>query len=103
MLPEVAIISSKFEKPHELPKRIVLKRLEKIQSYVLITGDGRGPDGRFADAETVADDQFTASTAATFNAQGDVTVLVSPDGDRYTVTGRMFSKTFIALDADNAR
>ena len=103
MLPEVAIISSNFEKPHELPKRIVLKRLEKIQSYVLITGDGRGPDGRFADAETVADDQFTASTAATFNAQGDVTVLVSPDGDRYTVTGKTFSKTFSALDADNAR
>ena len=47
--------------------------------------------------------EFTASTAATFNAQGDVTVLVSPDGDRYTVTGMTFSKTFSALDADNAR
>ena len=35
--------------------------------------------------------------------QGAVTVLVSPDGGRYTVTGRTFPETFSTLDAGNAR
>ncbi len=59
---------------------------------------------RPADAkETNEDDAFTASPDAIFNEQGDVIVLVSPDGDRYTVYGKGFSKTFSARDTDNKR
>ena len=104
MLPEVAIISTKYTRGDKLPKRIVLKQLEENRSYVLITGKGRGPDDRFAESvKTNEDDTFTPSAAAVFDAQGDVTVLVSRDGSRYTVTGREFSLTFSARDVDNAR
>ena len=59
---------------------------------------------RHADAkETNEDDAFTASPDAILSEQGDVIVLVSPDGDRYTVYGKGFSKTFSARDTDNKR
>ena len=104
MLPEVAIVSSKFKKGHGLPKRIVLKELQDNRSYVLITGDGLGPDGTYTDARKTDDDNaFIPSPDAVFNAAGDVTVLVSANGTRYTVTGKAFSETFSSLDADNAR
>ena len=104
MRPEVAVISTKYGKKEKLPKRIVLKQLEEVRSYVLITGKGRGPDGRFAESvETTQDDAYTASPAAVFDNQGDVTVLVSRDGTRYTVIGREFSKTFSSVDSDNPR
>lgn len=104
MLPEVAVISTKYGKRDKLPKRIVLKQLEDIGSYVLITGKGRGPGGRFAESTASSeDDAFTPSAAAVFDNQGDVTILVSRDGARYTVTGRGFSKTFSSVDIDNPR
>ncbi len=40
---------------------------------------------------------------AVFNSQGNVTVLVSRDGTRYTVVGDGFVKTFSAVDSDNQR
>ena len=98
MLPEVAIISSK------VPKRIVLRRLQNARSFVLITGNGQDSEGKHTGPrETDEGDVFTPSPEAVFNAQGDVTVLVSSNGDRYTVTGRTFSKTFSARDSDNDR
>ena len=104
MRPEVSIISSKFKKPYELPKRIVLKQLQDIRSFVLITGNGQDSDGNYTDAGvTGEDDGFTPSPEAVFNAQGNITVQVSSNGDRYTVTGSTFSKTFSARDADNGR
>lgn len=45
--------------------------------------------------------QLTLTTA--FNERGDGTVLISPDGARYTVSGGNSSKTISALDADNTR
>ena len=102
LLPEVAIISAMFS-PYELPKRIVLKQLEDNRSYVLITGNGQDSNGNYADSKTEEDDAYTPSTEAIFNNQGDITVLVSPDGSRYTVTGESFSKTFSAKDNDNTR
>ena len=47
--------------------------------------------------------EYVIDTNAVFNDQGDVTVLVSTDGSRYTVRGDSFDKTFSALDSDNAR
>ena len=104
MRPEVSIISSEFTNNHRLPRRIVLKQLQDTRSFVLITGNGQATDGKYADArETDEDDVFTPSPEAVFNAQGDVTVLVSSNGERYTVTGSTFSKTFSARDVDNDR
>lgn len=73
-----------------------------VRSYVLITGNGKDDQDRYADSgRTSEDDLFTASPDAVFNQQGDLTVLVSPEGDRYTVTGKTFSETFSAVDKDN--
>ena len=103
LLPEVAIISTEHG-GHELPKRVVLKQLQNNRSYVLITGNGQDAQGRYADScATHEDDAFTPSPNAVFNQQGDVTVLVSPKGDRYTVTGKTFTETFSAVDTDNLR
>ncbi len=102
MLPEVAIVSTKYGR-YGFPKRIVLKQLQDNRSYVLITGDGLDGHSNYTDAETNEDDAFAASPDAVFNEQGDVTVLVSPDGDRYTVYGKAFAKTFSARDTDNKR
>ena len=102
LLPEVAIISTEHSGA-KLPKKIVLKQLEDNRSYVLITGNGKKDDGSFADSSTKFDDSYTPSTSAIFNCQGDITILVSPNGDRYTVNGNNFSKTFSALDCDNVR
>lgn len=71
---------------------------------MLITGNGEAVDGNYADArETDEDDVSTPSPEAVFNAQGDVIVLVSSNGERYTVTGSTFSKMFSARDVDNDR
>ena len=108
LLPEVAIISTKFTESAKLPKKIVLKELEDNRSYVLITGDGQSNNTFTESSETDCDDNYTPSTSAVFNNQGDITVLVSKNGDHYTVTGENvtgeeFSKTFSALDSDNTR
>ena len=103
LLPEVAIISTEHGK-YEHPKRVVLKQLQDNRSYVLITGNGQNARGRYADSgETREDDSFTPSPDAVLNEQGDVTILVSREGDRYTVTGNTFSKTFSAVDKHNVR
>ena len=103
MLPEVAIVSTEYGR-YGFPKGIVLKQLQDNRSYVLITGDGLDGRGSYADSkETNEDDAFTASPDAVFNEQGDVTILVSHDGARYTVTAGDFSKTFSSVDADNLR
>ena len=110
--PEVAVISTKFTRSDKLPKKIALKQLQENRCCVLITGDGRNPDTGdpddpdtrdFTDASTPDDDSFTVDSEAVFNNQGNVTILVSVDGGRYTVIGDSFAKTFSAVDGDNAR
>ena len=83
LLPEVAIISTKFSDA-KLPKKIVLKQLEDNRSYVLITGDGQDKDNNtfMGSFKSNCDDCYTPSTSAVFNNQGDITVLVSKDGNR---------------------
>ena len=104
--PEVAIVSSTHTH-HGIPKRITLKTLQDNRVFVLITGDGKDPEtGDYTQSSATPDDDpvaFTVNPAAVFNKQGDVTVLVSKDGNRYTVTGASFAKTFSAKDSDNQR
>ena len=100
---EVAIISSTLTS-HGLPKKIVLKQFQENRCFVLITGDGMTTAGVYTDSSaTNEDDAFTISDEAVFNNQGNVTVLVSTDGGRYTVRGGSFSRTFSAADNDNQR
>lgn len=104
MLPEVAVISTKFTH-HGLPKKIVLKQFQENRCFVLITGDGLNPDeDDYTDSSaTSEDDDFTISDSIVFNNQGNVTILVSSDGGRYTVFGNSFAKTFSADDSQNQR
>ncbi len=103
MDPEVAIISTKFTKGDKFPKKIVLKQFQNNRCYVLITGDGTNPDTQdyTASSATSEDDNFAALDTAVFNNQGNLTVLISHDGNRYTVIGDSFAKTFSAKDTDN--
>ena len=105
--PEVAVISAKFTSNHRLPKRITLKQFQENRCYVLVSGDGLDPaTDDFPDStETNLDDPgtFTVDPDAVFNNRGDVTILVSQNGDRYTVIGDSFGKTFSAVDAQNQR
>jgi len=105
MGPEVAIISTKYTRGDRLPKKIVVKQFQENRTYVLITGDGLNTDTQlFTDSRaTTEDDSFIPSDEAVFNDQGNVTILVSADGTRYTVIGNSFAKTFSAKDADNQR
>ena len=105
MDPEVAIISTKFTRGDKLPKKVVLKQFEDNRTYVLITGDGENPDdGEYTDSgATSIDDNYTPSGEAIFNNQGNVTILVSRNGDRYTVIGGSFARTFSANDSANGR
>ena len=105
MVPEVAIISTEFVKGQNLPKKIVLKQFQDNRCYVLITGDGKVPSTQdYSDsAGTHEDDDFVVLNTAVFNDQGNVTVLVSSDGSRYTVIGSSFARTFSARDTDNRR
>ncbi len=104
MLPEVAIISTKFGRGDKLPKKVVLKQFQDNDTYVLITGDGINPEtGDFTDAKTNEDDGFSVLDDAVFNNQGNVTVLVAPDGASYTVLGDGFARTFSTADSDNER
>ncbi len=72
---------------------------------MLITGDGIDANtGDYTKSSATSEgDTFTVSDVAVFNNQGNVTVLVSVDGSRYTVIGDSFAKTFSAVDSDNAR
>lgn len=100
---EVAIISTKLTS-HGLPKKIVLKQFQENRCFVLITGDGMTDDGDYTESgATAEDDGFDVSDTAVFNNQGNVTVLVSADGGRYTVRSGSFSRTFSAIDTDNQR
>ncbi len=107
LAPEVVVISSAFVVKQNLPKRITLKNLQEEGCYVLITGDGTN-DGEYCNSNqkeapkafTECKD-FVPSASAVFNNQGNITVLISPDGNRYTVIGAKFNKTFSAKDEDN--
>ncbi len=103
MAPEVAVISSTFVKGQNLPKKISIKQFQDNNCYVLITGDGKNPKTHdYSDSQvTDEDDNFTALDTAVFNKQGNVMILVSTDGNRYTVVGASFSKTFSAKDGGN--
>ncbi len=83
----------------------MLKQFQENRCFVLITGDGiDASTGDYTKSSaTSEDDTFTVSDVAVFNNQGNVTVLVSVDGSRYTVIGDSFAKTFSAVDSDNAR
>ena len=83
--PEVSIVPS----DKKFAKKDVLKRLENIRSYVLVTGEAK------------------KTSSAIYDQLGDVTILVSQDGTRYTVNttknaGTKFSRTFSSLDSSNA-
>ena len=54
-----------------------------------------------ADAQTTEDDQFTVPAGSVFENQGNVTIVVSLDGGRYTVRGGSLVRTFSSVDADN--
>jgi hypothetical protein len=103
--PEMAIISTKYVKGQNLPRKITLKTLQDNNCYVLITGDGINPDiGDYNESnakKAKEDDGWNASDEAVYNKQGDVMVLVSNDGSRYTVYGNSFTNTFSAKDEDN--
>ena len=110
MLPEVAIITTKWTKRDKLPKKTTLKQFQDNDTYVLITGDGLYQDESdtanymdYTQSVHTSDNAFQASNEAIFNDQGNVTVLVSKDGSRYTVIGASFAKTFSTGDADNQR
>ncbi len=109
MLPEVAIISTKWTKRDRLPKKTTLKQFQSQRAYILITGDGINQNESdksymdYTDAGTNADDGFTVSGDAVFNNQGNITVLVSKDGSYYTVIGGSFAKTFSSIDDNNKR
>jgi len=86
-------------------RKITLKTLQDNNCYVLITGDGINPDiGDYNESnakKAKEDDGWNASDEAVYNKQGDVMVLVSNDGSRYTVYGNSFTNTFSAKDEDN--
>lgn len=104
MAPEVAMISAKYTKGDKLPKKITLKTLQENQSYVLITGDGLDLETQdYSDALVPEDDGFRVSDEAVFNDQGNIVILVSADGEKYTVLGGSFSKTFDSKDSANIR
>lgn len=110
MLPEVAIISTKWTGRDKLPKKTSLKQFQDNDTYVLITGDGLNQDENdavnymdYTQSAHTADNAFVASTDAIFNDQGNITILVSKDGSRYTVVGASFAKTFSTIDTDNQR
>ena len=101
------IISTKWHGGFKFPRKVVLKQYQDNRCYSVITGDSfvPGTTDFFASPNSEASDPavFTVNPNAVFNDQGDVTVLVSTDGRRYTVRGKSFIKTFSAVDADNAR
>ena len=105
MLPEVAIISAKFTASYKLPKQIAIKQFQDNRCYVLVTGDGHNPQTQdfTKSGATTDDDAFTVNEAGVFNDQGNVTILVSPDGFRYTVIAGSFAKTFTSSDSLNQR
>ena len=103
---EVSVISTALG-GDGLPKRVVLKVLEENGSMVLITGPGRDEEtGRYTDSpETAYDDDYSPSPEAVVDDVGDVTILVSDTGERYSVYAgmRQAPLTFSARDADNRR
>jgi beta-lactamase superfamily II metal-dependent hydrolase len=102
LLPEVAIVSSAWAPGAAAPRKNPLRRLQAARSMSLITGDGVSPEtGDYAESD--APEPGRLSERAVFNSQGTVTILVSADGNRYTVTGDSFSRTFSAIDGENAR
>lgn len=103
--PEIAIISTKYIKGQNLPRKITLKQLQDNNCYALITGDGINPDtGDYNKSNaTVEDDIWNAfeDTISVYNEQGNITILVSKDGSRYTVYSNSLTCTFSAKDEDN--
>ena len=75
---------------------------EKAQIYILLDFDG---DSGFSSItwqhRSNGLNAFTPDPTATFNAQGNLAVLVSTDGNRYTVIGDSFARTFSSSDQNN--
>lgn len=96
--PEVSVISAKYVRNHKLPKLIAIKQLEEVGSYVLVTGNGHNENGMFSESKHSEDDNYTPNPGKVFNKQGDIEIIVSSDGSKYTVYGNSFVKTFSTND-----
>lgn len=83
--PEVAVFSVDFRSDHRLPKLVSIQQFVNAGATVYITGNGHGPDGRFAQSSVADDDNFIPPAGTVFNDAGDVHILVSTDGTRYRV------------------
>lgn len=81
--PEVAVISSDLTKDH-LPKLTAVKVLDVNDAKVLVTGRARDEEGRFHQSQHAYDDDYEPVRLR--DEVGTVTILVSPDGSKYTVT-----------------
>jgi hypothetical protein len=102
LLPEVAIVSSAWAPGSAAPRKNPLRRLQAARCVSLITGDGVSPEtGDYAESD--APEAGRLGDRAVFNSQGTVTILVSADSNRYTVTGDSVCRTFSAVDDENAR
>lgn len=81
--PEVAIISSDLAKDN-LPKLTSIKVLDVNKAEVLVTGRARDKDGRFHQSTNAYDDDYEPVRLR--DEVGTVTIRISPDGSKYTVT-----------------
>jgi len=118
--PEVAVVSSTWHRKDRLPKQVALGTLQTHRCHVLITGDGTDEKtGEYTPGLSEDDLPVAISEKAVHNRQGQIRILVSADGTRYTVRSfpgigwgvppgagaevEAFRKTFSAVDEDNAR
>lgn len=102
--PEVAIISSKFNKADKLPKTVSIKQFVENKALVYVTGDGHNPDtGTFTQSVHTEDDSYTPPADTVINNAGDVHIFVSNDGSTYKVVNDETWREFSAVDSDNVR
>lgn len=104
--PEVAIISSKFNKGHKLPKMISIMQLVENQTLVYITGNGQDSTGAFTVSNhTDLDNDYTPDSSMVINDAGDVHIFVSADGRSYTVETDHTNeiRKFSSVDSDNVK
>jgi len=97
--PEVALISSDLT-GDRLPKCTALKIMESCGATVLVTGRTTDEAGDYHDSKHEFDDGYTPES--TYDRQGMITILVAPDGSRYTVTNQAgeFSQTWSSKDPE---
>jgi len=66
---------------------------------VLVTGKATDDNGNYHDSKHSFDDGFVPPPGSVRDQQGNITILVSNDGQRYTVTSAAgFSATYSAVD-----